>query len=333
MTPPGPPSTDILALGNAIVDVLVHVDDSAFDGLPVNKDAMALITAAQAAEIYAALGPGVECSGGSAANTVVGAAMLGARTAFVGRVKADALGDIFTHDIRAAGVRFDTAPARGGASTAMCLVMVTPDAHRTMCTYLGAAVELGPDDIDEAVVRESAVLYLEGYLWDPPGARAAMRTAISMANDAGRAVALSLSDPFCVDRHRADFLELVDNDVDILFANESEITSLYETDDLDSAMHSVTPLVKVVAITRSEHGAVIAGDGDMHIIPAEAAVQVVDTTGAGDLFAAGFLAGWTQGRNLHDCGRMGAVAAAEVISHLGARPEADLRALVAARLA
>jgi sugar/nucleoside kinase (ribokinase family) len=323
---------DVLALGNAIVDVLSHVDDAVIDGLPVNKGGMTLIGAVEAQELYGTLGPGVECSGGSAANTVVGAAMLGVRTAFVGRVRDDQLGQVFTHDIRAAGVQFDTAPATDGPGTAACLVMVTPDAHRTMCTHLGASIELGPDDVDEALVRGSAVLYLEGYLWDPPGAREAMRRAIRIAKDEGRAVALSLSDPFAVDRHRADFLDLVDNDVDILFANEHELTSLYGIDDLDTAFNEVMPLVKVAACTRGEHGAVIVGDGETHVIPAEPAVQVVDTTGAGDLFAAGFLAGWTQGRNLHDCGRMGAVAAAEVISHLGARPEADLRALVTAKV-
>jgi sugar/nucleoside kinase (ribokinase family) len=323
---------DVLALGNAIVDVLSHVDDAVIDGLPVNKGGMTLIGAVEAQDLYGTLGPGVECSGGSAANTVVGAAMLGVRTAFVGRVRDDQLGEVFTHDIRAAGVRFDTAPATDGPETAVCMVMVTPDAHRTMCTHLGASIELGPDDVDEALVRDSAVLYLEGYLWDPPGAREAMRRAIHIAKDEGRAVALSLSDPFAVDRHRADFLDLVDNDVDILFANEHELTSLYGTDDLDRAFNEVMPLVKVAACTRGEHGAVIVGDGETHVIPAEPAGQVVDTTGAGDLFAAGFLAGWTQGRNLHDCGRMGAVAAAEVISHLGARPEADLRALVTAKV-
>ena len=332
MTPPAPPSVDVLALGNAIVDVLSHVDDAVIDGLPVNKGGMTLIGAVEAQGLYGTLGPGVECSGGSAANTVVGAAMLGVRTAFVGRVRDDQLGQVFTHDIRAAGVRFDTAPATDGPETAVCMVMVTPDAHRTMCTHLGASIELGPDDVDEALVRDSAVLYLEGYLWDPPGAREAMRRAIRIAKDEGRAVALSLSDPFAVDRHRADFLDLVDNDVDILFANEHELTSLYGTDDLDRAFNEVMPLVKVAACTRGEHGAVIVGDGETHVIPAEPAGQVVDTTGAGDLFAAGFLAGWTQGRNLHDCGRMGAVAAAEVISHLGARPEAGLRALVTAKV-
>ena len=332
MTPPAPPSVDVLALGNAIVDVLSHVDDAVIDGLPVNKGGMTLIGAVEAQDLYGTLGPGVECSGGSAANTVVGAAMLGVRTAFVGRVRDDQLGQVFTHDIRAAGVQFDTAPATDGPETAVCMVMVTPDAHRTMCTHLGASIELGPDDVDEALVRNSAVLYLEGYLWDPPGAREAMRRAIRIAKDEGRAVALSLSDPFAVDRHRADFLDLVDNDVDILFANEHELTSLYGIDDLDTAFNEVMPLVKVAACTRGEHGAVIVGDGETHVIPAEPAVQVVDTTGAGDLFAAGFLAGWTQGRNLHDCGRMGAVAAAEVISHLGARPEADLRALVTAKV-
>jgi len=332
VTPPAPPSVDVLALGNAIVDVLSHVDDAVIDGLPVNKGGMTLIGAVEAQDLYGTLGPGVECSGGSAANTVVGAAMLGVRTAFVGRVRDDQLGQVFTHDIRAAGVRFDTAPATDGPETAVCMVMVTPDAHRTMCTHLGASIELGPDDVDEALVRDSAVLYLEGYLWDPPGAREAMRRAIHIAKDEGRAVALSLLDPFAVDRHRADFLDLVDNDVDILFANEHELTSLYGTDDLDRAFNEVMPLVKVAACTRGEHGAVIVGDGETHVIPAEPAGQVVDTTGAGDLFAAGFLAGWTQGRNLHDCGRMGAVAAAEVISHLGARPEADLRALVTAKV-
>ncbi|MEO2139310.1 MAG: adenosine kinase [Thermoleophilia bacterium] len=332
MTPPSSPSVDVLALGNAIVDVLSHVDDAVIDGLPVNKGGMTLIGALEAQDLYGTLGPGVECSGGSAANTVVGAAMLGVRAAFVGRVRDDQLGHVFTHDIRAAGVQFDTAPATDGPETAVCMVMVTPDAHRTMCTHLGASIELGPDDVDEALVRNSAVLYLEGYLWDPPGAREAMRRAIRIAKDEGRAVALSLSDPFAVDRHRADFLDLVDNDVDILFANEHELTSLYGIDDLDTAFNEVMPLVKVAACTRGEHGAVIVGDGETHVIPAEPAVQVVDTTGAGDLFAAGFLAGWTQGRNLHDCGRMGAVAAAEVISHLGARPEADLRALVTAKV-
>jgi len=332
VTPPSSPSVDVLALGNAIVDVLSHVDDAVIDGLPVNKGGMTLIGALEAQDLYGTLGPGVECSGGSAANTVVGAAMLGVRAAFVGRVRDDQLGHVFTHDIRAAGVQFDTAPATDGPETAVCMVMVTPDAHRTMCTHLGASIELGPDDVDEALVRNSAVLYLEGYLWDPPGAREAMRRAIRIAKDEGRAVALSLSDPLAVDRHRADFLDLVDNDVDILFANEHELTSLYGIDDLDTAFNEVMPLVKVAACTRGEHGAVIVGDGETHVIPAEPAVQVVDTTGAGDLFAAGFLAGWTQGRNLHDCGRMGAVAAAEVISHLGARPEADLRALVTAKV-
>ena len=332
MTPPSPPSLDILALGNAIVDVLSHVDDAFLESLAVDKGTMALVGAIEARDLYARLGPGLECSGGSAANTVVGAAMLGARAAFVGRVRDDQLGEVFTHDIRAAGVHFDTLPATDGPDTAACLVMVTPDAQRTMCTHLGASIELGPDDVVDTMVRDAAVLYLEGYLWDPPGAREAMRKAIGIARDAGRAVALSLSDPFAVERHRADFLELVDGQVDILFANEAEITSLFQTDDLDDAVHSVTPLVKVVAITRSEHGATILGDGEVHLVPAEPAAQVVDTTGAGDLFAAGFLAGWTQGRSLHDCGRMGAVAAAEVISHLGARPEADLAALVRDRV-
>jgi fructokinase len=219
MTPPAPPSLDILALGNAIVDVLSHVDDALIESLPVDKGTMALVGAIEARDLYDRLGPGLECSGGSAANTVVGAAMLGARAAFVGRVRDDQLGEVFTHDIRAAGVRFDTPPATDGPDTAACLVMVTPDAQRTMCTHLGASIELGPDDVVDAMVRDAAVLYMEGYLWDPPGAREAMRKAVGIARDAGRAVALSLSDPFAVERHRADFLELVDGQVDILFAN------------------------------------------------------------------------------------------------------------------
>ena len=326
------PSIDIIALGNAIVDVLSHVDESVVEELPVNKGAMTLIGAVEAQQIYSSLGPGVECSGGSAANTVVGAAMLGARTAFVGRVRNDQLGEIFSHDIRAAGVRFDTPPATSGPDTAVCIVMVTPDAHRTMCTHLGAAIELGPEDVDEAVVRDAAVLYLEGYLWDPPGAREAMRKAIAIARDSGRAVALSLSDPFCVDRHRRDFLALVENDVDIVFANEDEVLSLYGADDLDAALSALRPQVRVLACTRGEHGSVILGDGETHVIPAEHVDRIVDTTGAGDLFAAGFLAGWTQGRDLHDCGLMGAVAAAEVIAHLGARPEADIDGMMARRM-
>ena len=296
---------------------------------------MTLIDAPRAEELYARMGPGLEMSGGSAANSMVGLAGLGGRAAFIGKVADDQLGAIFRHDIRAASVGFDTpaAPADAdGPPTARCLVFVTPDAQRTLCTMLGACTELGADDIDETVVAAAKVTYLEGYLWDPPRAKEAFLKAAEIAHGAGREVALSLSDPFCVERHRAEFRDLVDGHVDILFANEVEISSLYQAETFDEALQAVRGRCRLAALTRSEKGCVILADGEVHLVDAEPADRVVDTTGAGDLFAGGFLYGYTQGRGPYDCGRIGAIAAAEVISHYGARPERSLAELIARRL-
>jgi sugar/nucleoside kinase (ribokinase family) len=319
---------DVLGIGNAIVDVLAHADDAFLASQGLAKGAMTLIDADEAERLYSVMGAGVECSGGSCANTVAGLAALGARTAYVGKVRDDQLGAIFAHDIRALGVSFATPPATGGASTARCLIMVTPDAQRTMSTYLGACLELGPEDVDAAQVAAARVTYLEGYLWDPPRAKEAIRRAIAAAAGAGRQVALSLSDPFCVERHRAEFRALVRDSVDILFANEDEIRALYEVQDLDDALRAVRDDCAIAAVTRSAEGSVVVAGTEVHAVPAEPVGRVVDTTGAGDLYAAGFLHALTAGRDLPDCARAGGIAAAEVISHFGARPEADLRELV-----
>jgi sugar/nucleoside kinase (ribokinase family) len=321
---------DVLGIGNAIVDVLSHADDGFLEQEGLVKGTMALIDAETADRLYDRIGPAVEISGGSCANTVAGAASLGSRVAYIGRVRDDQLGAIFTHDIRAAGVDFATAPATEGPGTARCLVMVTPDAQRTMCTYLGASVGLGRADVDPDLVARAQVTYLEGYLWDPPEAKEAFRAAIGAARAAGRRVALTLSDPFCVERHRAEFLALVEDDVDVLFANRDEIMALFEADDLESAIAAVRARAGVTAITLSEHGSLVVSRGEVTAVPAAPAERVVDTTGAGDLYAAGFLHALTEGRPLADCARIGGIAAAEVIGHVGARPEADLRRLVAA---
>lgn len=325
---------DVVGIGNAIVDVLAKVDDGFLETHALTKGAMTLIDAARAEALYSAMPPGVECSGGSAANTMVGVASLGARGGYIGKICADQLGDVFRHDVRAAGVKFATPPARSGPPTARCLVFVTHDAQRTMQTYLGACVELGPDDVDEALVASAAITYLEGYLWDPPAAKEAFRKAITIAHEAGRKVALTLSDPFCVDRHRAEFLDLVENHVDIVFANELEIVSLYQAKDFAAAFSAARRNVKrVTVLTRSAQGSVVIADGNVHHIAAEPIAHVVDTTGAGDLYASGFLAGLAQGRDPATSGRMGAICAAEIISHVGARPETSLKQLVEAKLA
>jgi sugar/nucleoside kinase (ribokinase family) len=318
---------DVLGIGNAIVDVLAHADEAFLveHGLP--KGTMTLIDSERADLLYQRMGPGIEVSGGSCANTVAGAASLGSRVAYVGKVRDDELGRIFAHDIRAAGVAFDTPAATDGPATARCLILVTDDAQRTMCTYLGACVELGPEDVDTAAVASAAVTYLEGYLWDPPRAKDAFRVAMRAARDAGRRVALTLSDPFCVERHRDEFRALVDGDVDVLFANAKEITSLYETADLDAAVAAVRGRCEIAVLTRSEDGCLVVTADEVHEVPAAPVERLVDTTGAGDLFAAGFLHGLTHGRPLRECARIGAVAAAEVISHFGARPESDLAEL------
>ena len=321
---------DVVGIGNALVDVIAHVDEEFLAAHGLQKGTMALIDAKQADEVYARMPPAVESSGGSAGNTIAGVASLGGRAAYIGKVCDDQLGRVYRHDIRALGVTFDVAPAPTG-STGRCLIVVTPDAQRTMQTYLGAGAELGPDDVDEDVIGNAEVTYLEGYLWDPPGAKQAFLKASRVAHDAGRRVSLTLSDRFCVERHREEFLDLVAGHIDVLFANEAEIMSLYETDRFDDALQRVRGHCEIAALTRSEHGAVIATREDVHVIDAEPA-RVVDTTGAGDLYAAGFLYGLTHRMDIVTCGRIAGIAAAEVISHFGARPAVSLADLVRSRL-
>lgn len=323
---------DILAMGNAIVDVISSETPAFLTERGIPHGSMRLIDAPEAEALYAAMAPGRQISGGSAANSVVGAAGLGARTAFVGRVAADQLGDFFTHDIRAAGVHFATPPATDGRPTGRCLILVTPDGERTMNTYLGACQELDTGDLDAALVADAGILYLEGYLWDPAAPRAAMQAAIKVAREAGNKVAFTLSDVFCVNGHRGDFRDLLASHVDIMFGNENEVKALYQTDDLVAAMAELSRHACITVVTRSEKGAVVIGGGQHHEVPGQKVARVVDTTGAGDLFAGGFMAGLVQGRSLPDCANMGCIAAAEVISHFGARPEADLRTLVAGKL-
>jgi sugar/nucleoside kinase (ribokinase family) len=323
-------SLDVVGLGNAIVDVLSHAEDEFLASHGLAKGAMTLIDAEAAETLYAAMGPGIEMSGGSAANTLAGLASLGGQGAFIGKVRDDQLGAVFAHDIRAAGIRFETGFATAGPPTARCLVLVTPDAQRTMQTFLGAAVDLGPEDVDPAVIESAEVTYLEGYLWDPPRAKQAFLKAAEIAHGAGRRVALTLSDPFCVERHRAEFRDLVENHVDILFANEIEITALYETTDFDTALAAVRGRCDLAALTRSEKGSVVVAGRETHAVPAAPVERVVDTTGAGDLYAAGFLYGAVRGFAPAECARLGGLAAAEAISHLGARPETSLAALVGA---
>jgi sugar/nucleoside kinase (ribokinase family) len=318
---------DVVGIGNAIVDVLANADDSFLKTHGLAKGAMTLIDAARAEALYAVMGPGVEMSGGSAGNTMAGIASLGGAGAYIGKVREDQLGQVFRHDWTAFGVRFSTAPATSGAATARCLILVTPDAQRTMNTFLGACVELGPEDIDDALVAGAQVTYLEGYLFDPPRAKDAFRKAARIAHGAGRRVALSLSDPFCVGRHRAEFRTLLEEHVDILFANEAELCAMFETTDFAAAVAAVRPLCEVAACTRSEKGSVVVAGRDTHVIDAAPVARVVDTTGAGDLYASGFLFGLTHGLGLERSGKLGSLCAAEVIGHFGARPEAPLARL------
>lgn len=322
----------VLGIGNAIVDVLAHTDDAFLAAHGVSKGTMTLIDEARAKHLYDHMGPGLEISGGSAANTIAGIASLGGRGAYIGKVRDDQLGQVFSHDIRAMGVTFDTPAAKSGAATARCLVLMTPDAQRSMNTFLGACVALTPDDVDADKVRAADITYLEGYLWDPPQAKLAFRKAMQISHEAGRRTALSLSDPFCVGRYREEFLDLVQNQIDILFANEAEIKALYETDSFDEALQQVRGHVQIAALTRSEKGSVIVAGGELHIIDAEPGVKLIDTTGAGDLYAAGFLFGITHGYDLAQAGRIAGICAAEIIGHVGARPEVSLRDLVKQKL-
>ncbi len=323
------PRFEVTAVGNAIVDVFAQASDALLHTHGLAKGAMSLIDARDAERLYDLMGPGLEMSGGSAANTVAAIAALGGRTAYIGKVADDQLGDVFAHDIRAIGVTYDTPRLTEGLSTARCLVFVTPDAQRTMQTFLGATTQLGPEDVDLSYIAASQVLYLEGYLWDQPRAKEAMRGAAEAARHAGVKVALTLSDAFCVARFRDEFLDLIDSHVDILFANESEILSLYQVERFDAALQRVRGHVEIAALTRSEKGSVVARGDTVHLIEAVPGVDVVDTTGAGDAYAGGFLHALTQGYDLETCGRLGGALAAHVISHVGARPVGDIRGVAA----
>jgi len=323
---------DVVGIGNAIVDILSHADDGFLAAHGMAKGAMTLIDAERASALYRAMGPAVESSGGSAANTIAGLASLGGRGGFIGKVNNDQFGGVFRHDIRSSGVAFDTPGSDEGPPTARCLIFVTGDAQRTMQTYLGACLELGPEDVDVQMISHAKVTYLEGYLWDPPRAKEAFLKAAKTARKAGRKVALTLSDPFCVDRHRKEFQDLVLNHVDILFANEQEICSLWQVDNFDDALHATRGKCEVAVLTRSAKGSLVVSGDDLHVVDARTVNHVVDTTGAGDLYAAGFLYGYTSGKSLYDCARIGAIAAAEVISHFGARPQTPLAELVLAEM-
>jgi adenosine kinase len=324
------PRYDVLGIGNAIVDVIARAEDDFLVAQGMHKGGMALIDEERAAKIYDAMGPASESSGGSAANTIVGVASFGGRAAFVGKVKDDELGKAFAHDIRAARVAFDVKPASDGPSTARCYIMVTPDGERTMNTYLGAAQDLKPSDIDEAAVASAAVVYLEGYLWDPPQAKEAFVKAAAIAHKHNRKVALTLSDSFCVDRYRAEFLDLIrKGTVDIVFANEHELRSLYETADFAVASLALQKDAKLAVVTRSEKGCVVVTPNQIDAVQAMPIDKAVDVTGAGDLFAAGFLVGHSHGKDHRTAARLGALAAAEVIQHMGARPAVSLKALAA----
>lgn len=321
----------VMCMGNAIVDIIARVDDSFLEAHDRVKASMMLVDAETSAKLYDAMPPAIERSGGSAGNTAAGIASFGGKAAYIGKVHDDQLGTVFRHDIRAEGVAFETVPATEGAPTATSMILVTPDGQRTMNTYLGACVELTPDDVHADEVGGADVLYVEGYLWDTASMKASVLKAFELAHAAGRQVSLSLSDSFCVDRFRDEFVDLVENQVDILFANEDEIKSLYQVDTFEEAVERLRPHVRIAALTRSEKGCVIITKDDEISVPAFP-ITVEDTTGAGDLFAAGFLYGYTNGQSLEMSAKLGGLAAAEVISHLGARPEVKLAELASEKL-
>lgn len=322
---------DVVGIGNAIVDIIGRCDDAFLARHDAPKGHMRLVDDATISTLYGAMGPAVEISGGSAANTLVGVASFGGRAAFIGKIADDEFGRIFGHDIKAANVAFATKPVAGKAPTSRSLILVTPDGERTMNTFLGISTGLGQGEIDTRLITSSAIVYLEGYLFDRPEAKAAFRQAVKIAKSAGRQVALTLSDSFCVDRHRAEFIDLIRDGVDILFANESEITSLYETSDFELAAQNASRDARLAALTRSEKGSVILSEGHRLEIPVDPIEKLVDSTGAGDLYAAGFLYGLTAGLDLKAAGQLGSLAAAEVISHMGARPNAPLHKIARAR--
>lgn len=316
---------DVLGIGNAIVDILVNVEDDFLRTHKIPRGSMQLVDEETSDRLYEKLGAAIECSGGSAANTIAGLASLGSRTAYIGKIKDDQLGHVFAHDINSLGITFTTQKDVSGVSTARCLVMVSPDAERTMCTYLGACVNLTEKDIDPDMVSGAAVTYMEGYLWDPENAKAAFRKAIKLAHNAGRKTSLSLSDSFCVGRHKQEFLHLAEHEIDILFANEEELLMLYETQNFEDAVKAVQKHCEVAAITRGAKGCTIVSAGEIIEINGYPVNELVDTTGAGDLFAAGFLHGYSQNLDLRTCGRIGNLAASEVITHMGARPDVNLK--------
>ena len=327
------PRYDVIAIGNAIVDVMAPCEEALIDELDLAKGGMTLVDEDGARRLYEAMGPAKEISGGSAANTLAGMSSLGAQCAFVGQIANDQLGDVFGHDIRAVGIDFDTPAREGQPSTARCLIFVTPDGERTMNTFLGASQFLPPAALDDDLIASAAILYLEGYLWDPEEPRSAMRRAIEVARNAGRKVAFTASESFVIERHCEDFRKMIDEGlIDILFVNETELATLTGKSDFEAGLDAVKDKVPVLVATRSAKGAVGIANGERVAIEAEPVAQVVDTTGAGDLFAAGFLTGHARGESLKTCLRMGAICAAEIISHYGARSEADLKALVAEKL-
>lgn len=317
---------DVAAIGNAIVDVIAQCDDAFLSAEDLTKGSMMLIDEARATSLYVRMAPGLETSGGSAGNTVAGVASLGGRAAYVGKVAKDQLGEVFAHDMRSGGVHFATAPLVGGPATARSLINVTPDGERTMCTFLGASTDLTPDDVEASVIEASFVTYLEGYLFDPHEARRAFAKAAGLARANGRMIAITLSDVFVIERHREVLKDFIDTQVDLVFGNEAEIAALYET-DLASALTAIESRVKIAAITLGAKGSVTLSGGRKYEVPAVPVEKVVDTTGAGDQYAAGFLLGLARGRPFADCARAGSIAAAEVISHYGPRPQVSLKAL------
>lgn len=328
------PTYDVVAIGNAIVDVLSQSDDAFLSAQGMTKGSMQLIFAPEDADaLYARMGPGIEASGGSAANTVAGIAALGGKCGFIGQVADDQLGEVFAHDIRSVGIDFSTATRAGQPTTARCLIFVTPDGQRTMNTFLGASQFLPESALDRDLIAAGAILYLEGYLWDPEEPRRAMRAAIDIARGAGRKVAFTLSDTFCISRHGGDFRRLMaEGLIDILFANAAELTALMETEDFEEAVRAAAAEVPLLVCTRGADGAIAVAGGERASVAAEPIERVVDTTGAGDLFAAGFLKGQAEGRGLEESLKLGAICAAEIISHYGARPQVDLKALAAGKL-
>jgi sugar/nucleoside kinase (ribokinase family) len=323
-------SYDVAAIGNAIVDVIAPADEAFLVANGLAKGAMTLVDEARAHDLYGRMAQGVEASGGSACNTVAGVASLGGRAAYLGKVAADQLGEVFIHDTRAIGVKFDNAPLAGGPATGRCLINVTPDGERTMSTFLGASTEFSADDVDASVIEGASIVYLEGYLFDPPEARRAFAKAAGLARASGRLIAITLSDGFVVERHRRALLEFIETEVDLVFANETEITSLFETSDFDAAVDAVRGKAKIAAVTRGASGSVVVTPEALHAVAAFPVANLVDTTGAGDQYAAGFMLGLARGRPLDVCARLGGLAAAEVISHYGPRPQTSLAELAAA---